>query len=124
MASSTAFTTICGSMPFSRLRASITLYSSLAIKCLPPYFHLVFAAFESELGNQVRLLDVGQLNFNFGSLLHCLVLLRLFPAGQFHTKPVIVKRLQPPFKMPVSVYRVPGHQLHQTAGETLVVCRL
>src|ERR1039458_10270283 len=98
MASSTAFTTICGSMPFSRLRASITLYSSLAIKCLPPYFHLVFAAFESELGNQVRLFNVGQIDFDFCSGLHCLVLLRLLPAGQFQTEPAIVKLLQPPFR--------------------------
>src|SRR5271157_2391499 len=54
MASSTAFTTICGSIPFSRLRASITLYSSLAIKYLLPYLRSLLLSVVTRIRTRER----------------------------------------------------------------------
>src|SRR5580693_818725 len=152
MASSTALTTICGSMPFSRLRASITLYSSLAIilchltrysflnghsfscaatptKIVIPTRDLLFLAPAGaipklKLRNQIRLLHVGQIDLNLGARFNRFVLLRLLARRQFQTEPAVVECLQASFEMPIPIHRIAGRQFHQAANKALELFRL
>src|SRR6516164_1341439 len=126
MASSTALTTMSGLMPFSRLRASITLYSSLAIGNLPPYWKLKIstALLRLKLGNEVGLFHVGQINLQLCARFYRLVFLVLLATGQLEAETTVVKRLQASLKMPVAIDRNARHKLHPTAGEALEVGRL
>src|SRR5450631_1744732 len=124
MASSTAPTTMSGLMPFSRLRASITLYSSLAIKFLPPYWEtrIRCPAAKLELGNEIGSLHIRQLDLDCGACRDFLMLLTLLAAREFQTQPSVLKCFQASFKMPIAVDRIARHQLHQAASETRKVC--
>src|SRR5271165_2139024 len=127
MASSTALTTISGLMPFSRLRASITLYSSLAIRHLPPSLdnqNHVLSCKPLKLGHEVGLLHIGQLDIDFRTVLDRFELLALLAARQFEVDAAIAQPLHPTFKMPVAVDRIARHQLHQAAAEAFELRRL
>src|SRR3974390_3034888 len=127
MASSTALTTMSGLIPFSRLSASITLYSSLAIRHLPPNLDNQNHALSRKplkLGHEVGLLHVGQLDIDFRTVLDCFVLLAFLAARQFEVDAATAQPLHPTFKMPAAVDRVPRHQLHQTAAEAFELGRL
>src|ERR1700733_2170093 len=72
------------------------------------------------LRHQVGLFHVGQLNFQSlqpGITRTCL----LSRSPPFQSQPPVVKTLQPPFEMLVSVDRIPRLQLHFAAHEALVV---
>src|ERR1035437_10201421 len=118
MASSTAETTTCGSMPFSRLSASITLESLLAIILLPPSV--------LDLRDQVGFFNVRQrdldLAFSLGSLgTLALLLATLLHGVQVEHQFDFSKTFQAPFKVTVAVLRFPRTHLHQAAAIALTV---
>src|ERR1035437_2371984 len=116
MASSTAETTICGSIPFSRLKASMTLYSSLGIGIHLPQTTVQML----ELRNQLRLFHIGIGNLQYAGAL----LLHLLLAGyrsQIHRQLAAVKLNQPPLKVAVPIDRLVRAEFHQATLETLEV---
>src|SRR5208282_5674633 len=79
----------------------------------------------SDFRHQVRLLHVGELDFNFlaGRVPHFLARLRT-GYTQVQREAAVVKTFQPAFKVPVVVQRLPRRQLQAAAGEAAEIRRL
>src|SRR5512146_434637 len=122
MASSTADTTIWGSIPFSRLIVSITLYSSLAIV----FCHLALGFYNfsvpmsarlwqmwglSDFRNQIRLFDIGDLDLDFPGRSRLPLLRLAVRLAQVQGEASVLKFLQTSFEMPVTLDRVVRAQL-------------
>src|SRR5258708_39724806 len=108
MASSTALITICGSIPFSRLSASIFSYSALAMIALqnPNYAYL-------ELGYQTSSLDVAHLDVQRARRVLVPPLLRtFFPhpiSPNLNLDQPVQGTLQSTLEMTIPRDRLPGH---------------
>src|SRR6185312_10490641 len=123
MASSTALTTICGSMPFSRLRASIFSYSGLAMIALLASYECVLLKFRY----QTRAFYVAQRDFQCRArAIFRLLRLVLFPfAACLDLQPnqVALTGQQTSFKMAIAGDGLARHQLRFASCETLKICR-